>query len=92
MNTEEIHSNLIKSYNNYLENIIIEALKIKGYSFENRNELLSFVEENVSVKNSDIYINTYYVKSIPFLQQDYSPKIDFENNKFNANFGTYKLL
>ena len=94
MNTEQLTKQITESYNNHLENVIIEGLKLKGYSFENRNDLLKFVQKNVGVAETGTYVKTYYVNETPFLQHDYSPKIDLdiENTKITSNFGIFKYL
>lgn len=78
---ENIDINTIQSYmvnqignnlNNQLEGGFIEGLKRKGFEFDNRYELESFVKEHCRCEYSPhLKEKVYYVDDIPFLLHKY---------------------
>lgn len=91
---EELRNNLT----NKLEQVVIEGLKLKGFVFENKNELVNFVKEHVRIEdNVEYQEKVYYVKDIPFLLHRYQIVIEppTEINRsivMSANIGHYCYL
>jgi hypothetical protein len=96
---EEIINNISNEINNKLESFITEGLKLKGYEFENRYELESFIkrycrcEDNVGLSE-----RIYFVNDIPFMLHNYKIGCDFsvkdEGGKImmNAIYGSFAYL
>ena len=76
----DIINDVIGSFSNHLtskmDNLIIEGLKIKGFEFNNKIELESFIkercrcEDNIASKE-----RIYYVDDIPFFLHNYKSEI-----------------
>ena len=91
----EIINEAIKGLSNEFDNIVIEGLRLKGFEFDNQNDLHNFIKENCKAHDyPHHYTKIYYVKDIPFLQHNYSLQMpDFtEDFKGVINYGTYKYL
>jgi hypothetical protein len=94
----EIINEAIKGLSNEFDNIVIEGLRLKGFEFDNQNDLHNFIKGNCKCEdNSQLQQRVYLVKDIPFLLHNYEiiiEPITEKNNKFeiNANYGTYKYL
>jgi hypothetical protein len=79
-----------------LDNLMIEGLKLKGFEFNNKTELIQFISSRVTCHDKqDIQEKTYLVDNIPFFLHKYN--INFcdtinDNNTFTANYGEYKFL
>jgi hypothetical protein len=51
------------------KNLFVEGLKLKGFEFQNDEELISFLKSNCSLhQNAHPNISTYKVNDIPFLE------------------------
>ena len=92
--TEEINEKL----SNEFDKILIEGLRLKGFEFDNENDLHNFIKNNCRCED---YLakqqRVYFVNDIPFLLHNYEiiiEPITQENNgiKMSANYGTYKYL
>ena len=88
---ENVQNELI----NKLDNLMIEGLKLKGFEFDNKTDLIEFIKNRVMCQDRPhIQEKTYLVDNIPFFFYKYS--CDFtdmikDNNKFTAHFGEYKF-
>ncbi len=85
--------------NKQLEDYMIEGLKIKGFEFENRMELESFIKSNCRCEDrSDIKQRTYFANDIPFFLHCYEIEMDLNpitidrEVKMSANYGRYACL
>jgi len=94
----EIIEMLAEKLSNRIDNIVIEGLRLKGFEFDNENDLHNFIKENCkSDDNLSVQQRIYFVKDIPFLLHNYEVIIEpitEKNNKFKitANYGTYTYL
>lgn len=82
-----------------IDDIFIEALKLKGYTFSNHIELIDFTKKYCScVDNHIAKQKIYSVESVPFLMHDYNSDIDFDFNNINtsltvsAQMGSFHFL
>ena len=83
--------------NRQLEDLLIDGLGLKGFSFSNSVQMVDFIKKNVICKkNVDLKENIYYVCDVPFLLHKYEPTFNtyyFERNiSLKADFGSYKYL
>ena len=91
-------NNIRMELSKMLDNVFIEGLKLKGFEFENRIELESFIKSNCKCEyHVDVKEKIYYVNNIPFLLHKYESEYDFDINKINknritVNFGSYCFL
>ena len=79
-----------------LEDYMIEGLKRKGFEFENRMELESFIKSNCRCEDrTGIKQRTYFVNNIPFFLHCYEIEMDLNpiqtdrGVKMSANYGRY---
>lgn len=96
---EYIANKLSQGLVNELENIVINGLKLKGFEFDNVNELESFIKDRCRVED---YIHLeekiYYVDNIPFLLHKYelNPVFNITNTdketKVSASLGYYDYI
>lgn len=81
------------------DNIVIEALKRKGFEFKSNAEIVNFIRERCKCyhrieKNQKIYV----VDDIPFLLFNEEidvitdPRVTENNNVITASLGTYQFL
>lgn len=93
-----INNQLIKDLHNQLDNLIVEGLKLKGFEFENKQDLEAFLKERCKrTDNIDHQEHVYYVDDIPFFlhryESVYSPITQDDNGiRMSANFGSYCFL
>jgi len=81
-----------------METIFIDGLQLKGYSFDNKKDLVEFVALNC--RSEDFphkYEKIYFVKNIPFLLHCYKsdfPDISnhFDGNILSINYGSFAFL
>lgn len=58
-----------------LDEIVIEGLSRKGFTFENRRDIEAFIVENCRrIRDPFSKVDTYYVKNERFLLHYYSPE------------------
>lgn len=93
-----IQEELVKGLSNKFDDLIIEGLRLKGFSFENIKEAELFIIENCKCEDyPSEYRRVYYVKNKPFMLHDYRidiPEIKMINNShtITANYGSYAYL
>ena len=93
-----LEKQITEKLSNQIDNIIIEGLKMKGFEFENENDLHDFIKQKCSCEDDLAkQQRVYFVNDIPFLLHNYEIVIEpitKENNgiKISANYGTYKYL
>ena len=94
-------SQLIKevsdSLNKQMDNVIIEGLRLKGYSFNNDSELHEFIKDFCIIEDRPhLMEKTFFVKSEPFMIHYYALNNDFNFNneplKMTASLGKYRYL
>jgi len=79
---KELVDKMIEEKNNKINDMMIQALAIKGYSFIKRHELELFIKENCrSVVHPKHTI--YYVKDVPFVKHIHAT--DIINTSFNKD-------
>jgi hypothetical protein len=94
----EINEILAEKLSNEFDKIFIEGLRLKGFEFDNQNDLHNFIKENCKAYDyPHLKERVYFVKDIPFLFHNYEVIIEpitEKNNKFKitANYGTYTYL
>lgn len=67
------------------DKLIINGLSLKGFNFENQEELESFIKFNCRAEdNTDLKEKTYFVNDIPFLIHFYEISLN--------NYGYFKYL
>lgn len=90
--------NLADDLNNKFDDIITEGLKLKGFEFEKRAEIISFIKERCKVYEMQMTkIRVFHVDDIPFLEHHYKEGIEpIIQNKDGfsvyASLGKYKFL
>lgn len=95
---ESLTSSKVNEFVNQIEDVIIEGLKRKGYTFEDRDRLEFFIKEKCRCEhNKDSNISTYYVNDTPFLKHKHNslPKFKIsEEDHFSVsvNLGEYIYL
>jgi len=63
---------IFNDLNNKLDNVIIEALRHKGFEFEHRIKLEYFIKERCRCEdNIDLKERVYYVDNVPFFLHNY---------------------
>lgn len=93
-----INNQLAKNLNNQLEQLVVEGLKRKGFEFNTKTELETFVKERVTrTDNTEFKEHIYFVDAIPFFLHRYEPVYSpiTENNNgiiITANWGSYDFL
>jgi len=89
-------NDLTKTLNNKLDEILIEGLKEKGFEFDNRHDLIEFIQYRCSCEDMpDKKERVYYVDDKPFLLHNYESSFQFEGgetNKITGTYGSYALL
>ena len=82
-----------------IDNYIIEGLKRKGYSFDNRNELYEFIKKYCRAEENTINKERiYYVKNVPFMLHKYENELSIDKVitddriTFTATCGSYTYL
>ena len=96
----DVIGRLSSELNHQLETYIIEGLKRKGFEFENRFKLESFIKSNCRCEDrTDLKQRTYFVNDIPFFLHCYEIKMDLNpitNDKgeitMSANYGYFAYL
>ena len=90
---------LSSQLNYQLEEYMIEALRRKGFEFENRMELRTFILSKCRCEDrTDIKQRTYFVNDIPFflhcyeIKMDLNPIITDREVQMSANYGSYAYL
>ncbi len=101
-NYETIHDIASRVYNDLnkkLEDYVIEGLKRKGFEFNNKIELESFVKEYCRCEDRPhIKERIYFVNNEPFFLHNYkseplqTPLITDGEFKLTASLGTYAYL
>lgn len=76
--------NLYNDLNNQIEYYFIEGLKRKGFEFENKIVLASFVKDHcICADNINIKQRTYYVDDVPFILHSYDSENIYEVKTIN---------
>ena len=95
---QQLTEQIINDLSNKFDEIFIEGLRLKGYSFDTLEQTMSFVKEYCrSAISLPMQQTTYYIKDIPFLWYDYSQTLEPINEstgdiKIKATYGSYKYL
>ena len=95
---EKMTLELSKKMTTSLDDMFIKGLALKGFTFNAKYELKSFVIEHcISVDNQKLQERTYYVNGVPFLLYCYRLDIvEVINNDtvfaLRANLGQYTYL
>ena len=91
-----IINQVAESINKQLDEIFIEGLKRKGFEFNDRLKLESFIKSNCKCADrTDVKQRTYYVNDIPFLVYYYEVETNINFDKevmFQTNYGKYRFL
>lgn len=94
----ELIGSMVEKSANRIDEILIEALKVKGFEFEDKSSLENFLKTKCkSISNVEEKTITLYVDETPFLMYDFNPiiePVDMENNSitFRSTFAGYKFL
>ena len=68
-----------------------EALKRKGYEFENHSDYVKFVMEFCTREyNAETEETTFFVKGVPFIKKEY--KFDFDFNKISETETSVSII
>lgn len=95
---EQINREITQNLCNKFDEIILEGLKLKGFTFDNRYKSEEFIKLNCRCEdNIQFQQKIFYVNEIPFLLHNYEvifePITEYNNEiKINANWGSYKFL
>lgn len=94
---QEIIGVVAEGINDELESILTEGLRLKGFEFEDRSCLESFLRERCRCEdNSYLKEKVYFVDDIPFFLHNYSEEFrinkDDDSGIFIANYGSFKYL
>ncbi|MCP4986743.1 MAG: hypothetical protein GY928_12020 [Colwellia sp.] len=94
---KEITEKLVNDLDNQLEKAIILGLEKKGFTFDNKPELYSFIKKRChSTENIDTNEKIFYVDDIPFFLfiRNTDFKMDYEDKivKATAELGQFKYL
>lgn len=91
-----IINQVAESINKQLEKIFIEGLWRKGFEFNDRVELESFIKSNCRCADRmDVKQRTYFVNDIPFLVYYYEVETNISFDKeimFQTKYGKYRFL
>ena len=101
-NTDIMYSAISRiSYNlnSRLETFVIEGLKRKGFEFNNKSELVNFIEHRCK-REDNTYLKqiTYFIDNEPFFLHDYNIKMDLttiidgKNTTIIASYGNFAYL
>lgn len=85
---DRITETIIVKYNEMLYKLFTEGLKLKGFCFNDRYEMIEFIKSNCTCEDSHIY-RIYYVNGIEFLllrEQNIETNNPF-NHGFNYKYG-----
>jgi hypothetical protein len=87
--TNHIQKEIVKK----LDYLVIEGLRIKGYEFDNEEDLIEFIKENCNSHQSQNVI-LYSVKGEFFMKHVYNMDFNLnpENDCFSVEFGHYEFL
>ena len=95
----DVIGRLSSGLNSRLEDLMIEGLKRKGFEFENRMELETFIKSSCRCEDrTDLKQRTYFVNDIPFFLHCYEIEMDLSaittdrEVKMSANYGRYAYL
>jgi hypothetical protein len=96
---EEMMNAVANKIKNTFDNLIIEALKRKGFDFKNRVELEEFIKSNCRCEDRvDLKQKTYFVNDIPFFLHCYENESEIStvtlerSLTFSAKYGSYAYL
>lgn len=95
----DISKQLADQINAIIEEKLIEALKVKGYVFETREQLEQFIATKCTCKvDEERNERTYYVNEKPFFLHRYGLKTEISQNNDTGNWtikatnGVYAFL
>jgi len=95
----ELVNRISNDFNNKFEELIKEALKIKGFDFKTKIELAQFIKDCCRCDDFvDVKERVYYFENTPFLLHKYSNetiKMPINNNgdfTLNADYGSFSFL
>ena len=73
---QDIMQNLAEDFNKQFEDAVTVGLKLKGFEFNTRNEILEFIKQRCSSAD-DINLKqiTYYIDNKPFFLYNYKTEI-----------------
>jgi hypothetical protein len=95
---EQIVLKTIEQMRTKLEELVVEGLRLKGFDFERREELLSFIKINCRLEQTQQGESIYYINDIPFLLYIYKmelPEVELDVNNqlvIKADYGSYSFL
>lgn len=96
---DSITKELIKGISNKMDDYFIEGLRRKGFEFENKAEIYSFIKERCRCEDSlHLEERVYFVDNTPFFLHKYETEIDIktitEDRKItmSANNGYFACL
>ena len=99
INIDYITNSLSDDVNSKLETIVIEGLKRKGFEFNNKYELVNFIEHRCKREdNTHLKQITYFIDNEPFFLHDYNIKMDLttiidgQNTTIKASYGNFAYL
>lgn len=91
---KEINDKAIDYFRDKLDELAIEGLAKKGFTFKTKDELIDFIKSNC-VCECFGFIRRYFVNNIPFLEYDQTPNFsDLMQSelKMKVTFGKYRFL
>ncbi len=93
---KEITEKLVNDLNNQLEKAIILGLEKKGFTFDNKPELFSFIKNRCRIEENVFNEQIFYVDDIPFFlfKRNTDFEFDYSDNitKVTAELGQFKYL
>jgi hypothetical protein len=81
-----------------LEDKMIEGLRLKGFEFKNRQDLIDFTKSRITcIDHIGLKVKVYSVDRVPFFQHNYQIELNNKNwfngdYKIEANYGSFKYL
>jgi hypothetical protein len=84
---------ILDGLNANFDKTILEGLKLKGFTFNNRKATEEFIKARCKkIEYSESKEHIFLVDDIPFLKIDYSPDFKFEENIVSASLGKFTYL
>lgn len=94
----KIMNEAIKSLNGKLDDLFIEALRVKGFEFSNQSDLEAFIKERCRKEDyTHKQQSIYFIDDVPFLEHNYEIVYNPINQNevstsITINYGTYRFL
>lgn len=90
---ELVTNKLCKGLAIKFDDIVIEGLKRKGYSFETKEQCFEFIKTNCKcIDYENIEERIYFVNDEAFLLHIYKQEIEMNNCHLTATYGSYSYL